>query len=921
MMMTNNLAEELVGSEIHGFHTMQELDVGSIMKEARTRWLRPNEIHAILCNPKYFTIHVKPVNLPKSGTIVLFDRKMLRNFRKDGHNWKKKKDGKTVKEAHEHLKVGNEERIHVYYAHGQDNPGFVRRCYWLLDKSVEHIVLVHYRETQEVQGSPVTPVNSNSSSSDPVAPWIILEEIDSGTNTSYAGEINHNSAAKSHELRLHEINTLEWDDLVLANDLNTSTVPNEGKVQFFDQQNQALLNNSFNNVASDRSAEISSFDNLTQPIAGSNTVPYNFSESVNLQTIENQVNPKEHRNDPVSASGVGSFNNVVNDKLQSQDSFGMWVNIMSDSPCSADESALESSISSVHDSYSPLVVNSHLSSLPEQVFNLTDVSPAWVSSTEKSKVLLTGFFHKDYEHLSKSNLLCVCGDVSVPAEIVQVGVYRCWVSPHSPGFVNLYLSFDGHKPISQLVNFEYRTTVLHDPAVSMEQKDNWDEFQIQMKLAHLLFAKQKILDVFSSNVSPNALKEARQFAFKTSYISNSWQYLMKSTEDNKIPFSQAKDALFGIALKNRLKDWLLERIVSGCKTTEFDAQGQSVIHLCAILEYTWAVSLFSWAGLSLDFRDKFGWTALHWAAYYGREKMVATLLSAGAKPNLVTDPNPQNPGGCTAADIAYMKGYDGLAAYLSEKSLVEHFNDMSIAGNIRGSLETSTTEPVGYENLTEDQAYLKDTLTAYRTAAEAAARIQAAFREHSLKLRTEAVEFFSPEGEARAIVAAMKIQHAFRNFETRKIMAAAARIQHTYRTWKTRKEFLNMRRQAIKIQAAFRCFKLRKHYRKILWSVGVVEKAVLRWRLKRRGFRGLQVNHVEAAEDQKQESDVEEDFFRTGRKQASERVERSVVRVQAMFRSKKAQQEYRRMKLALNQAKLEREYEELLNTEVEMQCK
>lgn len=39
------------------------------------------------------------------GTIVLFDRKMLRNFRRDGYNWKKKKDGKTVKEAHEHLKV------------------------------------------------------------------------------------------------------------------------------------------------------------------------------------------------------------------------------------------------------------------------------------------------------------------------------------------------------------------------------------------------------------------------------------------------------------------------------------------------------------------------------------------------------------------------------------------------------------------------------------------------------------------------------------------------------------------------------------------------------------------------------------------------------------------------------------------------
>lgn len=42
---------------------------------------------------------------PIGGTIVLFDRKKLRNFRRDGHNWKKKKDGKTVKEAHEHLKV------------------------------------------------------------------------------------------------------------------------------------------------------------------------------------------------------------------------------------------------------------------------------------------------------------------------------------------------------------------------------------------------------------------------------------------------------------------------------------------------------------------------------------------------------------------------------------------------------------------------------------------------------------------------------------------------------------------------------------------------------------------------------------------------------------------------------------------------
>ncbi|WJX90698.1 hypothetical protein P8452_72568 [Trifolium repens] len=919
--MENILSGQLVGSEIHGFHTLQELDVASIMEEARTRWLRPNEIHAMLCNHKYFTINVKPMNLPKSGTIVLFDRKKLRNFRKDGHNWKKKKDGKTVKEAHEHLKVGNEERIHVYYAHGQDSPNFVRRCYWLLDKSLEHIVLVHYRETQESQGSPITPVHSNSTTaSDPTAPWILSEEIDSGTKTPYAGEINDNTTVKSHELRLHELNTLEWDDLVVANDVNTSTVLNGGKLPYSDQQNQILLNGSFSNVASNASAGINSFDNSTKPIAASNSVPYNFS-GVTLQTIYNQGNQNDQNNHHVSSSGVDSLNTLVNDRLQSQDSFGMWVNqIMSDSPCSVDDSALGSSVTPVNEPYSSLDVDNQQLTLPEQVFNLTDVSPVWVSSTEKSKILVTGLFHKDYLHLPKSNLMCVCGDASVPVEIVQDGVYRCWVPPHSPGFVNLYLSFDGHNPISQVVNFEYRTPVLHDPVASIEEK-NWDEFRLQMRLAYLLFAKQQSLDIISSKVSPSRLKEAREFSLKTSFISNTWQYLLKSTLDNQIPFSQAKDELFGIALKNRLKEWLSERIVLGYKTTEYDAQGQSVIHLCAILEYTWAVTLFSWSGLSLDFRDKFGWTALHWAAYYGREKMVATLLSAGAKPNLVTDPTHQNPGGCTAADLAYTRGYHGLAAYLSEKSLVEQFNDMSLAGNISGSLETSTDDPVNSENLTEEQLYLKDTLAAYRTAADAAARIQEAYRQHSLKLQTEAVEFSNPEAEARKIVAAMKIQHAFRNFETKKVMAAAARIQHRFRTWKIRRNFLNMRRQAIKIQAAFRSFQQRKHYCKILWSVGVVEKAVLRWRLKRKGFRGLQLNTEEANGDQNQQSDAEEEFFRTSRKQAEERVERSVIRVQAMFRSKKAQEDYRRMKLALNQAKLEREYEKVLSNEVDMEMK
>lgn len=183
-----------------------------------------------------------------------------------------------------------------------------------------------------------------------------------------------------------------------------------------------------------------------------------------------------------------------------------------------------------------------------------------------------------------------------------------------------------------------------------------------------------------------------------------------------------------------------------------------------------------------------------------REKMVAALLSARAKPNLVTDPTSENPGGCTSADLAAKQGFEGLAAYLSEKALVQQFEDMRIAGNAGGSLETQTYETSNANNITEEELDLKDTLTAYRTAADAAARIQVAFREQTLKQRSKIVEFLNPETEAQYIVAAMKIQHAFRNYELRKQMAAALRIQHRFRTWKLRKDFLNMRRKVIKIQ-------------------------------------------------------------------------------------------------------------------------
>ncbi|KAL7191311.1 hypothetical protein ACSBR2_023393 [Camellia fascicularis] len=73
---------------------------------------------------------------------------VLRYFGKDGLNWRKKKDGTTVKEAHERLKAGSVDVLHCYYAHGEENENFQSRSYWLLEEERSNIVLVHYHEVK-----------------------------------------------------------------------------------------------------------------------------------------------------------------------------------------------------------------------------------------------------------------------------------------------------------------------------------------------------------------------------------------------------------------------------------------------------------------------------------------------------------------------------------------------------------------------------------------------------------------------------------------------------------------------------------------------------------------------------------------------------------------------------------------------------
>uniref|UniRef100_A0A1D1Z889 Calmodulin-binding transcription activator 5 n=1 Tax=Anthurium amnicola TaxID=1678845 RepID=A0A1D1Z889_9ARAE len=935
----------LAAWDVHGFHTTADLNIERIMEDASTRWLRPNEIYAILSNYTHFKIQPQPLMNPEGGKLLLFDRNMLRNFRKDGHNWRKKKDGKTVQEAHEKLKIGTEERIHVYYARSEDDPNFYRRCYWLLDRDLERIVLVHYRHTLEDYANqqvstavechdnlpltntlrhcyPLTPLNSTSGSShvDTSGSVVLSEEINSKEDYAICAA-NKSTEVEIHDLALDMINEFDWGSLVVvepqtSNDFSASgggnVLPLYQKVE---HEQRSSRDNS--NILKDSSCEhpnrintSTGFIAVNQPLQG-----YLQPTVVDQNTISKMLVSMNTNAQGTDFQMLSTIPGTCDDgALQTQNSFGQWDYIVDDVPGSLHDLQLGSQVSDVQESKALAVADNPCG--PEQVFNIKDISPSWSCAHEETKVIVIGHFHESHKHLGSSNVFFVFGDIYVPAEMIQHGVYRSMVLPYAPGLVNFYLSLDGQTPISQVMKFEFRPAEGISKSVASSHDVDIDEFkqkdfEILIRLVRLLFSASNNISILANGISANSLKGVKRFLSVTSpSLEKDWLHLLKLVGNKETSFLSVNHHLLELVLKNKLQEWLLTKVAEGCRTTDLDNQGLGVIHLCAILDYTWAAHLFKASGLSLDFRDAFGWTALHWAAYCGSMDMVAALLSSGANPSLVTDPTAKFPGGCTAADLASQEGYEGLGAYLAEKALTAHFEAMTLSGNVTAPAAHISTEPVSSENIesgsSEQEVLLKYSIAAYRNAADAADRINSAFRERFLKLQVKAAQLANSEAEATYIVSALKIQKAFRTHSRRKMMKAAARIQGTYRTWQARKNFLNMRRQVTKIQAVYRGHLVRRQYRKILWSVGVLEKAVLRWRLKRKGLRGLQVESVEASRVvDKGENCIEEDFYRISQQQAEERVNRSVVRVQAMFRSHRTQQEYRKMKLAHDKAKLE----------------
>ncbi|PIN18924.1 hypothetical protein CDL12_08378 [Handroanthus impetiginosus] len=261
-----------------------------------------------------------------------------------------------------------------------------------------------------------------------------------------------------------------------------------------------------------------------------------------------------------------------------------------------------------------------------------------------------------------------------------------------------------------------------------------------------------------------------------------------------------------------------------------------------------------------------------------------------------------HPSGRTPSDLAASNGHKGIAGYLAESTLISHLSTLELKDSKESdsrekAVETvseQTATSVGYGDLPHGLS-MKDSLAALHNATQAAARIHQVFRIKSFQ-RRQLNEYgnneFGMSDERAFSLIALKTKKAEKYDEP---VQAAIWIQNKFRSWKGRKEFLLTRQRIIKIQAHVRGHQVRKDYKKIIWSVGVLDEAILPWLRKGRGSSGFKPEELGAGTSMVDAGTKEDDYdlLKEGRKQLEERLSKALDRVRSMVRYPEARDQYR----------------------------
>ncbi|CAH2043556.1 unnamed protein product [Thlaspi arvense] len=555
----------------------------------------------------------------------------------------------------------------------------------------------------------------------------------------------------------------------------------------------------------------------------------------------------------------------------------------------------------------------------DQRFTIIDFWPKWTQTDSEVEVMVIGTFLLTPQEVTSYSWSCMFGEVEVPAEILVDGVLCCHAPPHEVGQVPFYITCSDRFSCSEVREFDF----LPGSTKKLNTADMYGAFTNEASL-HLRFENllARVSSVQEHHIFEGVGEKRRKIS-RIMLLKDEKESLLTGAIEKDLTELEARERLIREEFEDKLYLWLIHKVTEEGKGPNIlDEEGQGVLHLAAALGYDWAIKPILAAGVSINFRDSNGWSALHWAAFSGRqgpqtlssfrwEDTVAALVSLGADAGALTDPSPEHPLGKTAADLAYGNGHRGISGFLAESSLTSYLEKLTVDAKENSSTDSSgakavqtvaerTATPMGYGDVPETLS-MKDSLTAVLNATQAADRLHQVFRMQSFQRKTQLSEFGDNNNESDI---SDELAVSFAAAKTKKpghsngaVHAAAVQIQKKYRGWKKRKEFLLIRQRIVKIQAHVRGHQVRKQYRAIIWSVGLLEKIILRWRRKGSGLRGFKRDTVTKAPEpvSAPQQDDDYDFLKEGRKQTEERLQKALTRVKSMAQYPEARAQYRRL--------------------------
>lgn len=210
---------------------------------------------------------------------------------------------------------------------------------------------------------------------------------------------------------------------------------------------------------------------------------------------------------------------------------------------------------------------------------------------------------------------CMFGDVEVPIEIIQDGVILCEAPSHLPGKVTLCITSGNRESCSEVREFEYRnktSSCTRCNSLETEASRSPEELLLLVRFAQMILSDSSL----KNEITGSGNHELR----KQKVDDDSWSHVIEALLVGSGTSSGTVDWLLEELLKDKLQSWLSSRShiqdeQTGCSLSKRD---QGIIHMVAGLGFEWALNPILSCGVNINFRDISGWTALHWAARFGR---------------------------------------------------------------------------------------------------------------------------------------------------------------------------------------------------------------------------------------------------------------------------------------------------------------